>query len=184
VNGVDLSWLKTLSQFKWLRISTAILIGGFFIGFNLAFLDLANSIPFQVFTPYLTRETYFSYYFASHLGKLDYIKYTLAEAVVVLGGGVLAGLVTIGTLFILGLAIGSAIPIIVEYSGAVVISQSIAYTIFFSCSLIFLGASGLSLGASILHLAKNTGWRIDLRTYDTFLMGLLFLFLTVGVEVL
>ena len=56
--------------------------------------------------------------------------------------------------------------------------------IFFVCSLIFLGTSGLSLGASILHLARNTAWKIDRRTYDAFLLGLLFLILAVVVEAL
>ena len=184
MNGVAFSGLKALFQFKWMRISAAILLGGFFIGYNLAFLDFTRNIPFPILTPYLARGTYFGYYSPTLLDKLDYVKYTFAEAVVVLGGGVLIGSATVGALFVLGLSIGSSIPPILEYSGALIIAQSVIFIIFFVCSLIFLGTSGLSLGASILHLARNTAWKIDRRTYDAFLLGILFLILTVVVEVL
>jgi len=171
-------------EFKWFRISAAILLGGFFIGYNLAFLDF-SWIPFPILVPFLAGDTYFGYYSAAPLlDKLDYVKYTLAEAVVVLGGGVLVGLVTVGALFVLGVSIGSSLPAILEYSGAFIIAQSMIFLVLFACSLIFLGTSGLSLGASILHLARDTAWKIDRRTYDTFLIGLLFLVLAVVVEVL
>lgn len=178
------SAFKELFQFKWMKIAAAILLGGFFIGYNLAFLDF-TWISFPILVPYLGRETALGYpYTPSLLDKLGYVQYTFAEAVVVLGGGVLIGLVTVGALFILGLSIGSSLPAILEYSGALIIAQSVIFIILYVCSLIFLGASGLSLGSSILHLARDTAWRIDRRTYDSFLIGLLFLILAVVVEVL
>jgi len=178
------SGFKELLQFKWTRISAAVLLGGLFIGYNLAFLDF-TLIPFPILVPYLAKETSFGYpYIPPLLDKLDYVKYTLAEAVVLVGGGVLIGLTTVGTLFVLGLSVGSSLPPILEYSGTLIIAQSVIFIIFFVCSLIFLGTSGLSLGAPILHLARNTAWKIDRRTYDAFLLGLLFLILAVVVEAL
>lgn len=175
---------KDLAEFKWLRISAAILLGGFFIGYNLAFLDF-TWIPFPILVPYLARESPLSYYPTPPiLDRLDYMKYTFAEAVVVLGGGVLIGLVTAGALFTLGLSMGSALPAILEYSGAAAVAQSAVFIILFSCSLVFLGATGLSLGASILHLARDTAWKVDGRAYDVFLLGLVCLILTVIVEVI
>lgn len=176
--------LKLLFQFKWMKISAAILLAGLFIGYNLAFLDF-TWIPFPILVPYLARETSFGYSsIPPVLDKLDYMKYTFAEAVVVVGGGVLIGLATVGALFVLGLSIGSSLPAILEYSGALIITQSVIFMILFVCSLIFLGTSGLSLGASILHLARNTAWKVDRRTYDAFLLGLFFLILAVVLEVL
>ncbi|MEM2897073.1 MAG: hypothetical protein QXG01_05840 [Candidatus Bathyarchaeia archaeon] len=175
---------KNIVEFKWLKLSTTILLSGFFMGYNLGFLDLAW-IPFPILVPYLAKETSFNHYFAPLVfDKLDYVKYTLAEAVVVLGGGVLIGLVTAGALFLLGLSMGSSLPTIMEYAKALTLAQSVTFIILYACSLMLLGALGLSLGASILHLARNTVWKIDRRTYDSFLLGLAFLILSIAVEVL
>lgn len=178
--------VRDLYGFKWFKISMAIFLGGFFIGYNLGFLDFVPTpIPFQYIVPYLGKEAFPAYPPGSvpQLDKLDYVKYTFAEAVIVLGGGVLIGLVTVGALFILGLSVGVSLPAILEYAGAVAVSQSIVFAIFFMLAMTFLGTSGLSLGSSILHLAKNTAFSIDRRTYDAFLLGLTFLILSIIVEV-
>jgi len=177
--------LRDLYGFKWFKISTAIFLGGFFIGYNLGFLDFVPTpIPFQYLVPYLAKVMSSAYYPGSvpQIDKLDYVKYTFAEAVVVLGGGVLIGLVTVGALFILGLSVGASLPSILEYAGASAASQSIVFAFLFACAMIFLGTSGLSLGSSILHLAKNTAFKIDRRTYDAFLLGLAFLILSILME--
>jgi len=176
--------IKEIIEFKWFKISAAILLGGFFIGYNLAFLDF-TWIPFPALIPYLSKEMRFSYYPDFFpMGKLDYVRYTLAEAIIVLAGGVLIGLATAGALFILGLSIGFSLPAILEYTKALTIAKSAIFTILFLCSLIFLGTSGLSLGDSILRLARNAAWKIDKRAYNTLLLGLFFLILTIIAEVL
>jgi len=177
--------LQGLYGFKWFKISIAIFLGGFFIGYNLGFLDFTPTpIPFQYLVPYLGRVMFSAYYPGSvpQVDKLDYVKYTFAEAVVVSAGGVLIGLVTVGALFILGLSVGASLPSILEYAGTLVASQSLVFAVLFTCAMIFLGTSGLSLGSSILHLAKNTAFKIDRRTYDAFLLGLAFLTLSILME--
>jgi len=177
--------LQDLYRFKWFKISTAIFLCGFFIGYNLGFLDFALMlIPFHYLVPYLGKQTFSAYYPGSllQINKLDYVKYTFAEAVVVLGGGVLIGLVTVGALFVLGFSVGASLPAILEYAGAFAVFQSLVFTILFTCSMIFLGTSGMSLGSSVLHLAKNTAFKLDRRTYDAFLLGLAFLILSIVVE--
>jgi hypothetical protein len=84
--------------------------------------------------------------------------------------------VTAGTLFILGLSIGFSLPAILEYAEALTIAKSAIFTILFLCSLIFLSISKLSLGASILHLARNAAWKIDKKVYNTFLLGFFLIF--------
>lgn len=176
--------LKSIIEFKWFKISTTIFLGGFFIGYNLSFLDF-TWFPFPTLVPYLANKAYFNDYSQSLLlEKLEYIKYTLAEAVIVLAGGVLIGLLTVGALFILGLSIGASLPYILEYAKALTIAQSFIFIALYACSLMFLGASGLSLGASILQLAKNTTWKIDKRAYNSFFLGLIFLIFTIVIEVL
>jgi len=177
--------LQDLYGFKWFKISMAIFLGGFFIGYNLGFLDFAPMLaPFHYLVPYLGKETFSAYYPGSipQIDKLDYVKYTFAEAVVVLGGGVLIGLVTVGALFVLGFSVGVSLPAILEYAGAFAVFQSIAFAILFTFAMIFLGTSGMSLGSSVLHLAKNTAFKIDRRTYDAFLLGLAFVILSILME--
>lgn len=175
--------VRELLEFKWFKVSAAIFLGGFFIGYNLAFLDLAFPLP--VLVPYLAKESAPTYYpFASPMEKLDYAKYTLAEGVVVLGGGVLIGLVTAGALFALGLSVGASLPAILEYSVTQALARSVGFAALFGCALTFLGASGLSLGDSILRLIRDTSWRIDRRAYDALLLGLALLALAVILEVL
>ena len=178
--------LRSLCGFKWFKVSMIIFLGGFFIGYNLAFLDFTpNFMPFPFLVPYLARGMALAY--PSDLppvDKLDVVRYTFGEAVVVLGGGVLIGLVTVGALFVLGVAVGASVPSILEYAVATVVSQSMLFAVLFACAMIFLGTSGLSIGSSILHLARDTTLKMDRRTYDAFLLGIMFLILSIVVEVL
>ena len=147
-------------------------------------MDLAFPLPILV--PYLAKESAPTYhpFAASPMEKLDYAKCTLAEGVIVLGGGVLIGLVTAGALFVLGLSVGASLPAILEYSPAQTLARSVGFAALFGCALTFLGASGLSVGDSILRLVRDTSWRIDRRAYDALLLGLALLALAAILEVL
>jgi len=177
--------LQSLYRFKWFKISAFIFLGGFFIGYDLAFLDFtAVLVPFPYLLPYLANSLVSAWHSDGFVlaDKLEYVKYTFAEAVIVLGGGVLIGLATVGALFILGLSVGTCMPAILEYAEAIVVFRSVVFSIFFTCAMILFGTSGLSLGSSILHLIRNTSFKTDRRTYDAFLLGLSFLILSIIIQ--
>ncbi|MFQ6052011.1 MAG: hypothetical protein ACE5K4_09995 [Candidatus Hydrothermarchaeota archaeon] len=167
-------------NFVW--ISVMIFFAGFFIGYTLRFLDVIHG-PMLGFEPIypIHRETVYAMksfegYAYEALGYefeveiLDILRSNIVPAVAIIGCGVLLAIPSATLLFVIGIASGSSLAEILEFTPLIMNVKVIICLSVFIAAMMFSTSAGFQIGSSVYGMIRKRELKIEKSFYDCLLI--------------
>lgn len=168
---------------KFLWFAGMVFFAGFFIGYTLRFLDVVKGPVFGFEPIYpIHRETIYAMKalggygygaptFEYEIELLDVLKSNIVPAVAVIASGVLICIPSVTLLFVIGIASGSSLAEILEFTPFIMNIKVGAVLLVFTAAMIFSASAGFHIGSSVYFLIKDKKLEIEKSFYDHILIG-------------
>lgn len=166
-----------------------IFFAGFFIGYTLRFLDVIHGPAFGFEPIYpIHRETVYAmksfegYAYEAmgydlELEILDVLRSNIVPAVAIIGCGVLLAIPSATLLFVIGIASGSSLAEILEFTPLMMNIKVLICLSVFVGAVIFSTGAGFHVGSSVMSLIRKKQLKIEKTFYD-------YLFIASGLVIL
>jgi uncharacterized membrane protein YedE/YeeE len=170
---------------KFLWFACMVFFAGFFIGYTLRFLDVIHGPAFGFEPIYpIHRETVYAMRALGGYGYgygapayeyeielLDVLRSNVVPAVSIVASGVLVCVPSVTLLFVIGIASGSSLAEILEFTPFIMNTKVGAVLSVFTAAMIFSASAGFHIGSSVYLLIKDKRLQVEKSFYDHVLIA-------------